>query len=60
MNVMSGHVILCEIHSNLCCCPLIILDLPQRAVGALRGTSLCESLLSFFFLLVVVTYIVFY
>lgn len=34
MNVMSGHVILFEIQSNLCCCPLIILDLQQGTVGA--------------------------
>lgn len=37
MNVMSGHVILFEIQSNLSCCPLIILDLQQGAVGATDG-----------------------
>lgn len=37
MNVMSGHVILFEIQSNLSCCPLIILDLQQGA--AVRATG---------------------
>lgn len=38
MNVMSGHVILFEIQSNLSCCSLVILDLQQgAAVGATAG-----------------------
>lgn len=34
MNVMAGHVIVVEIHSNLHSCPLIVFNLREGTVGA--------------------------